>query len=105
VAGRAIRASAQPRTGDRTTQVTADNQKSMQTQLRNVPFMAGRAIPAISLVGSTAKTVKHALGRIPKGWIVTDRTVAADAVRRISWDKDDIVLSTATTQTLSIWIY
>lgn len=67
---------------------------------------SGRSVThaAKDIVAATGTSIKHGLGRIPRGWMVTDKTAPGD-VYRLRWDRAEIFLLTTldTTIDLEIW--
>jgi hypothetical protein len=66
-------------------------------------LLAGRAIESVALTtGATA--VQHKLGRVPRGWFVTDIDAAA-TVRRTAWSTKTLTLVASASCTVNLWVY
>ena len=67
------------------------------------PFGDGVRLTNVALT-TTAKEVRHGLGRVPRGWIVTDRDAQA-TVRRSGWTKQAISLLSSANVTVDLWVF
>lgn len=71
--------------------------------LSRKPLLNGREFTGITL-SATATKVSHGLGRVPRGWILTDISVAT-TVHRVSKDSRYLTLTAGADCTVSLWIY
>lgn len=76
-------------------------------ELNSRPFLDGRLVEDVDLTTSQTK-VAHGLGRIPKGWVVVDKTGNVDVWRDTtgtSQRKTFLYLKADAAVTVSLWVF
>lgn len=57
-----------------------------------------------AIVGISSKVIQHNLGRVPRGFIIVDKTAISD-VRRVAWDSTTITLASNGLTTIKFWLF
>lgn len=70
--------------------------------LQNVLILNGTLLIADFVVGNN--TINHGLGRLPKGWMVADKTASTDLYRTF-WDNKKLVLNSSAISTIAVWVF
>jgi hypothetical protein len=98
-----------PKKPPRVSDPTDPFQREVRTSfefLGRTDIINGRGFSDIALTSGVAKKVSHGLGRIPKGWIITDMDAAAIVIRSSSTERNKYLTLTASADTtISLWIY
>jgi len=72
-------------------------------QVYDNPFLKGQLIEGVELT-STAKSITHALGRVPIGFLVLDKNAGASIYRTDS-DREQIKLAASSNCTAKLWVF
>jgi len=101
----AVRATVKPKQADRLTSSLADNARSVESSLRESEILDGKRLTGLKSDAAGALSVRHGLGRQPKGWAIVDIDTAAN-VHRTAWDSDTIELTTSVGDvTIALWVF
>jgi glutamine cyclotransferase len=80
-----------------------ENIKQFIGQLNKSIFIDGNLVENVT-VATTDTKIEHKLGRVPKGFIVTD-LAANTNIWRISYDSRFITLRAGTSTSISFWVF
>lgn len=72
-------------------------------QIGNCPFITGNYVPA-QAIGTGATRVAHGLGRVPQGWIVTNKTANSN-VWLASLDANYLSLQASANCNIDLWVF
>lgn len=70
-----------------------------------LPILNGNQVSDVSLTASTPLAINHLLGRMPKGWFLTDNTANAVIWRTQNFNQFSIILEASADTTISFWIF
>ena len=71
--------------------------------IANAEILDGVHIKSVSLANGDT-TIAHKLERLPRGWIITDISAAAN-VYRSSWSQTALVLNSSAACTANVWVF
>lgn len=84
--------------------VTSQMSQERGTQSVNTTISDGQLIENVDLT-TTATTVPHALGRVPKGYIVVGSSDIAAVYHETPHARASISLRASATTTVSLWVF
>jgi hypothetical protein len=89
-----------------TARVSADLQQ-LNNVLRSIPWLDGREILDVELVGGANTVINHSLGYVPKGWWVTkfSGATAHDYPRQVDATSSSLTLIVTGAATVSLWVF
>jgi hypothetical protein len=67
-------------------------------------ILDGRIIEAIDLISGDV-TVRHNLGRVPNGLIVTSKNIVGNVPYIKSSDEQEMVLTAGASETVNVWVF
>ena len=80
-----------------------ENIKQFVNNLNQSIFINGILIESV-VIGTGDTKIEHKLGRVPKGFFVTDLAVNTN-IWRTGFDKRFITLRAGTSATVSLWVF
>jgi len=91
--------------GDQDLSLLQDRLKEFVNPLENNPLFDGVLLKSIHLLAAANTTIDHKLGRLPRGWVITDHVTAAATIHRISWSKTGMVLFASAACDVDLWVF
>lgn len=83
-------------------------QTQLEQALESLPgaiIIDGQHIENVSLLGASNTRVLHKLGRVPRGWFLTRKTVGGNVPSEVSKSGVDLVLLASTAETVDLWVF
>mgnify|MGYP001604000278 CR=1 FL=1 len=80
--------------------------RAVFTDLSQREILNGRLLENVA-IGTTSTKVSHGLGRVPKGWVVVDRTTDTRVFRDSTGTERAtyLTLKASTAATVSLWVF
>ena len=70
----------------------------------SIPLLSGKPLNGLAL-GSGATIVNHGLGRMMRGWLITDQDAAATVYRSAPMNNATLTLTSSAKVNVNLWIY
>jgi hypothetical protein len=74
-------------------------------ELQALPVLAGVLVEDVSLVSANTTAVQHKLGRVPRGFVVTNLTDNATVWHGQAPDANALYLYASTDTTVDLWVF
>ena len=91
-------------TGNQDVELLQQNIKKFAKVLEDNPLLDGRLLEDVALNAAANTDINHGLGRVPRGWILTDQSAAA-TVYRVAWTTTTLTLLASGATTVDIWVF
>lgn len=91
-------------TGNQDVELLQQNVKKWTKILEDNPLLDGRLLEDIDLNAAANTNINHGLGRVPRGWVLTDQSAAA-TVYRVAWTNTTLTLLASAASTVDIWVF